>query len=175
MCSWVAGTNANTENAGSTYTGVLRDVSVNGAFIAGQALPSITLRDGWQAVEIALPPTPADLQAAAAVDHDHGVAFAGLDSGDWVDPAGETRDVYVRLKPEWSGSFTASELNAFLRENLREDGWLVGVLPPELHKLDGSQIALHRHLALNHTFVVQGEHRIYEPDGRLRLQLRPGY
>ncbi|MEO5823359.1 MAG: efflux RND transporter permease subunit, partial [Vicinamibacteraceae bacterium] len=28
------------------------------------------------------------------------VAFAGLDSGDWVDPAGETRDVYVRLKPE---------------------------------------------------------------------------
>ena len=28
------------------------------------------------------------------------VAFAGLDAGDWVDPAGETRDVYVRLKPE---------------------------------------------------------------------------
>jgi hypothetical protein len=30
------------------------------------------------------------------------------------------------------------------------------------------QIVLHRHLALTHTFVVQGEHRIYEPDGRLK-------
>jgi hypothetical protein len=39
----------------------------------------------------------------------------------------------VRLKPEWNGSFTAAELNAFLRENLQEDGWLAGVLPPELH------------------------------------------
>ena len=28
------------------------------------------------------------------------VAFAGLDAGDWVDPSGETRDVYVRLTPE---------------------------------------------------------------------------
>jgi HAE1 family hydrophobic/amphiphilic exporter-1 len=28
------------------------------------------------------------------------VAFAGLDSGDWVDPAGETRDVMVRLAPD---------------------------------------------------------------------------
>ena len=28
------------------------------------------------------------------------VAFAGLDSGDWMDPSGETRDVYVRLTPE---------------------------------------------------------------------------
>ena len=28
------------------------------------------------------------------------VAFAGLDVGDWVDPSGETRDVYVRLTPE---------------------------------------------------------------------------
>ncbi|WP_224363503.1 efflux RND transporter permease subunit [Hyalangium versicolor] len=27
-------------------------------------------------------------------------AFAGLDSGDWVDPTGETRDVMVRLVPE---------------------------------------------------------------------------
>ncbi|HVK17692.1 MAG TPA: hypothetical protein VM533_12150 [Fimbriiglobus sp.] len=38
----------------------------------------------------------------------------------------------VRLQPKWSGSFTATELNAFLRENLREDGWLARVLPPEL-------------------------------------------
>jgi HAE1 family hydrophobic/amphiphilic exporter-1 len=28
------------------------------------------------------------------------IAFAGLDSGDWVDPAGQTRDVMVRLAPE---------------------------------------------------------------------------
>ena len=30
------------------------------------------------------------------------------------------------------------------------------------------QIVLHRHHAPNHTFVVQGEHRLYEPDGSLR-------
>lgn len=30
------------------------------------------------------------------------------------------------------------------------------------------QIVLHRHRALNHTFVVQGEHRLYETDGSLR-------
>ncbi len=30
------------------------------------------------------------------------------------------------------------------------------------------QIVLHRHLALNHTFVVQGNHRLYETDGSLR-------
>lgn len=34
------------------------------------------------------------------------------------------------------------------------------------------QIVLHRHLALNHTFVVQGEHRLYEPDGRIK-EIRP--
>jgi HAE1 family hydrophobic/amphiphilic exporter-1 len=27
-------------------------------------------------------------------------AFAGIDSGDWVDPTGQTRDVMVRLRPE---------------------------------------------------------------------------
>jgi HAE1 family hydrophobic/amphiphilic exporter-1 len=32
------------------------------------------------------------------------VAFAGIDAGDWVDPSGETRDVYVRLAPEWRRS-----------------------------------------------------------------------
>lgn len=36
----------------------------------------------------------------------------------------------------------------------------------------GQQIVLHRHKALNHTFVLQGEHRIYEMDGRLR-EVRP--
>lgn len=34
------------------------------------------------------------------------------------------------------------------------------------------QIVLHRHLALNHTFVAQGEHRLYETDGSLR-EARP--
>ena len=34
------------------------------------------------------------------------------------------------------------------------------------------QIVLHRHRALNHTFVVQGEHRLYEADGSLR-EARP--
>jgi hypothetical protein len=30
------------------------------------------------------------------------------------------------------------------------------------------QIVLHRHKALNKTFVIQGEHRLYEADGRLK-------
>src|SRR5262249_52781113 len=30
------------------------------------------------------------------------------------------------------------------------------------------QIFLHRHLALTNTLVVQGEHRLYEPNGRLK-------
>ena len=34
------------------------------------------------------------------------------------------------------------------------------------------QIVLHRHKALNHTFVIQGEHCIYEEDGSLR-EIRP--
>jgi hypothetical protein len=29
------------------------------------------------------------------------------------------------------------------------------------------QIVLHRHVALNHTFVVQGNHRLYDVDGQL--------
>lgn len=34
------------------------------------------------------------------------------------------------------------------------------------------QIVLHRHKALNNTFVIQGEHRLYESDGRLK-EIRP--
>jgi hypothetical protein len=34
------------------------------------------------------------------------------------------------------------------------------------------QIILHRHLALTNTFVVQGEHRLYEPTGALK-EIRP--
>lgn len=30
------------------------------------------------------------------------------------------------------------------------------------------QIVLHRHKALNKTFVIQGEHRLYEADGKLK-------
>jgi len=34
------------------------------------------------------------------------------------------------------------------------------------------QIVLHRHLVLTNTFVVQGEHRLYEPAGALK-EIRP--
>jgi hypothetical protein len=34
------------------------------------------------------------------------------------------------------------------------------------------RIFLHRHLALTNTLVVQGEHRLYEPSGRLK-EIRP--
>jgi quercetin dioxygenase-like cupin family protein len=36
-------------------------------------------------------------------------------------------------------------------------------------KFDANErIVLHRHLALTNTLVVQGEHRLYEPDGKLK-------
>ena len=42
-----------------------------------------------------------------------------------------------------------------------------------LAKFDANkQIILHRHLALTNTLVIHGEHRIYEPDGRLK-EIRP--
>jgi hypothetical protein len=34
------------------------------------------------------------------------------------------------------------------------------------------EIVLHRHLTLTNTFVVQGEHRLYEPNGDLK-EIRP--
>ena len=34
------------------------------------------------------------------------------------------------------------------------------------------KIVLHRHLAHNNTFVIQGEHRLYKPDGSLK-EVRP--
>ena len=34
------------------------------------------------------------------------------------------------------------------------------------------KIVLHRHMIHNNTFVVQGEHRLYEPDGTLK-EVRP--
>lgn len=36
----------------------------------------------------------------------------------------------------------------------------------------GQQIVLHRHKALNHIFVIQGEHRLYHADGSLK-EIRP--
>jgi hypothetical protein len=36
------------------------------------------------------------------------------------------------------------------------------------------RIFLHRHLALTNTFVVQGEHRLYEPNGALKEVRRVG-
>lgn len=42
-----------------------------------------------------------------------------------------------------------------------------------LFKFDAKrQIILHRHRSLNKTFVIQGEHRLYHPDGRLK-EARP--
>jgi quercetin dioxygenase-like cupin family protein len=35
-----------------------------------------------------------------------------------------------------------------------------------------AQIVLHRHKVLNHMLVIQGEHRLYEADGRLK-EIRP--
>jgi hypothetical protein len=32
----------------------------------------------------------------------------------------------------------------------------------------GEQIVLHRHVALNHLLVIQGEHILYEPDGSIK-------
>ena len=39
--------------------------------------------------------------SAAQVAQSLRPAFAGIDAGDWEDPDGETRDVMVRLAPEW--------------------------------------------------------------------------
>ena len=36
----------------------------------------------------------------------------------------------------------------------------------------GEKVALHRHVALNHLLVIQGEHILYEPDGSIK-ETRP--
>ncbi len=42
-----------------------------------------------------------------------------------------------------------------------------------LVKFDANEkIVLHRHVALNHMLVIQGEHRLYTPDGALK-EVRP--
>lgn len=53
--------------------------------------------------------------------------------------------------------------------DIDEDNKIVDVL----FKFAGQrQIVLHRHKALNKTFVIQGEHRLYHADGRLK-EIRP--
>ena len=39
-------------------------------------------------------------------------------------------------------------------------------------KVANEKVFLHRHLGHNHTFVIQGEHRLYHPDGTLK-EIRP--
>jgi hypothetical protein len=49
--------------------------------------------------------------------------------------------------------------------NIDEQNKIIDVL----FKFDANkQIVLHRHMVHNNTFVVQGEHRLYEPDGKLK-------
>lgn len=49
--------------------------------------------------------------------------------------------------------------------DIDEDALVVDVIFKfEAHK----PIVLHRHCALNHTFVIQGEHRLYHQDGALK-------
>jgi quercetin dioxygenase-like cupin family protein len=53
--------------------------------------------------------------------------------------------------------------------NIDEPNYIVDIL----FKFDANEkIILHRHMVHNNTFVVQGEHRLYEPDGRLK-EIRP--
>ncbi|MDP2343481.1 MAG: efflux RND transporter permease subunit [Deltaproteobacteria bacterium] len=50
-------------------------------------------------------------------------AFAGLDSGDWVDPLGETRDVTVRLEPNArTGPSNLEQLPLVVRPNQQGPG-----------------------------------------------------
>ena len=61
--------------------------------------------------------------------------------------------------------------------NIDEKNYIVDVL----FKFDANEkIVLHRHMVHNNTFVVQGEHRLYEPNGdiketsrRRQLQVQP--
>ena len=65
----------------------------------------------------------------------------------------------------------AWELRALLFSilNVDETNYIVHVL----FKFDSNEkIVLHRHMIPNNAFVVQGEHRLYEPDGTLK-EIRP--
>jgi quercetin dioxygenase-like cupin family protein len=53
--------------------------------------------------------------------------------------------------------------------NVDEQNYIVDVL---FKFAANEKIILHRHMIQNNTFVVQGEHRLYEPDGALK-EIRP--
>ena len=53
--------------------------------------------------------------------------------------------------------------------NVDEETYIVHVL---FKFAANEKIILHRHMIHNNTFVVQGEHRLYEPDGTLK-EIRP--
>lgn len=52
----------------------------------------------------------------------------------------------IRSKGEWGAAFTADELDAFLRENMEDDGFLRAVLPPSFHDprvvVDGDRLKM---------------------------------
>lgn len=53
--------------------------------------------------------------------------------------------------------------------NINEKNHIIDVL----FKFDANEkIVLHRHMTHNNTFVVQGEHRLYEPNGEIK-EIRP--
>jgi hydrophobe/amphiphile efflux-1 (HAE1) family protein len=74
-------------------------------------------------------------------------AFAGLDAGNWIDPDGETRDVTVRLSPEWRER--PEDLEA-LPINLPQAGRMIqlgqiakvrrGFAPAQIEHLDGERV-----------------------------------
>lgn len=57
----------------------------------------------------------------------------------------------------------------FSISNVDEENYNVHVL---FKFAANEKIILHRHMIHNNTFVVQGEHRLYEPDGTLK-EIRP--
>jgi hypothetical protein len=83
---------------------------------------------------------PAFYAAGAAGDLDDGSLASGV-----LTRFGDLRND-IREKPEWSATFTAGELNAFLRRNLEDGGWFAKLLPPELSGLrvaiDGDRLKI---------------------------------
>jgi len=61
------------------------------------------------------------------------------------------------------------EALTILYMNVDEESYIVHVL---FKFAANEKIILHRHMIHNNTFVVQGEHRLYEPDGTLK-EIRP--
>ncbi len=65
------------------------------------------------------------------------------------------------------GDFTGLLVAMFdVDEEKNQTGFIVKFEP-------NSKIFLHRHPAHTNTFVVEGEHRLYEPDGETLKEVRP--